>query len=110
MSFENDDGWESHRQYYLPTAEINDYNVMVDQGNFFDGTIINNLKTYDNIRKITTGQGDDCTAGCLLDNPYFKELYKLIAIDVSKQQRVDADPKPVQQVNFTGNLDWARKS
>ena len=55
------------------------------------------------LEKIATGQGDDCTTSCLLDYPYFLEHYKLIAIDLSKQQRLDADPKAMQQINFTGN-------
>ena len=71
---------------------------------FFDQVINNMIKTYENIRKITTGQGDDYTTGCLLDYTYFKK-YKIIAIDVSKQQVLDADPKPIQQINFTANLD-----
>ena len=49
--------------------EIKDYNVMIDRRNFFDQSIKNGLKTYDNIRKITTGQSDDYTAGCLPDYP-----------------------------------------
>ena len=53
------------------------------------------LKTYDNIRKIATGQGDDYTTGCLLDYLYFKELQKLIAIDLGKQQKLDADQKVI---------------
>ena len=57
-----------------------------------------------NIRKIATGQGDDYATGCLLDYPYFKKYYKLIAIDLSKQQKLDADPKAIQQINFTGIL------
>ena len=77
---------------------------MIDGRNFFDQPIKNDLKTYDNIRKIDTGQDDDCTTGCLLDYPYFKKYYKLIAIDLSKQQKLDADPKAIQQINFTGNL------
>ena len=67
----------------------------------------NHLKTYDNIRKIATGQGDDYTTGCLLDYPYLKKNYKLIAIDLSKQQKLDADPKAIQQVDFNGNLTRA---
>ena len=51
------------------------------------------------------GQGDDYTTGCLLDYTYFKENYKLIAIDLRKQQELDADPKAIQQINFTANLD-----
>ena len=83
---------------------------MIDGRNLFDQTIKNDLKTYDNIRKIATGQGDDYTTGCLLDYPYFKIYYKLIAIDLSKQQKLDADPKAIQQINFTGNLDRAEGS
>ena len=62
-------------------------------------------KTYENIRKFPIGQGDDYTTGCLLDYSYFKENYKLIAIDLSKQQELDVDPRAVQQINFTANLD-----
>ena len=57
---------------------IKDYNVIIDRRNFFDQTIKNDLKTYDNIRNIATGQGDDYTNGCLLRYPYFKKHYKLI--------------------------------
>ena len=77
---------------------------MIDGKNFFDQLIKNDLKTYDNIRKIETGQGDDYTTRCLLDYPCFKNFYKLIAIDLIKQQKLDADPKAIQQINFTGNL------
>ena len=62
------------------------------------------MRTYDNIGKITTGQGDDYTTGCLVDYNYFKK-HKMIAIDLSKQQALDADPKALQQINFTGNLE-----
>ena len=78
---------------------------MVDGWNFFDQPVKNDLRTYDNIRKIATGQGDDYIIGCLLDYPYFEKCYKLIAIDLSKQQKLDADPKVIQQINFTGNLE-----
>ena len=67
----------------------------------------NNKITYENIRKIATGQGDDYTTGCLLDYTYFKKYYKMIAVDLSKQQALDADPKAIQQINFTANLDRA---
>ena len=58
------------------------------------------IRTYDNIREITTEQGDEYTTGCLLDYPYFKEYYKMIAIDLSKQEALDSDPKAIQQTNF----------
>ena len=60
------------------------------------------MRTYDNIGKVATGQGDDYTTSCLLDY-YFNKHYKMIAIDLSKQQALDADPKAIQQINFTGN-------
>ena len=52
---------------------------MIDGKNFFNQPTNNNLKTYENIRKIATGQGDDCTTGCLLDYSYFIDHYKMIA-------------------------------
>ena len=103
MSVKDDDSWESHNQYHLPTVQIKDYNIIIDGRNFFDQPIKNDLKTYDNIKKIVTGQGDDYTTGWLLDYSYFKKYYKLIAIDLSKQQ--DADLKAIQQIIFTENLD-----
>ena len=57
---------------------------MIDGKNFFDRPITNMIKTYENIRKTTIGQGDDYTTGCLLDYAYFKKYYKMIAIDLSK--------------------------
>ena len=105
LSFENEDDRATHSLYYLPKVEIKDYNVLIDGRNFFDQPINNINKTYENIRKIATGKGDDYTTGCLLDYPYFKDYYKMIAIDLSKQQALDADPRKIQQINFTANLD-----
>ena len=62
-------------------------------------------KTYEKIRKTVTGQREDYTTGFLLDYSYFKDNYKMIAIDLSKQQALDADPRAIQQINFTANLD-----
>ena len=80
---------------------------MIDGRNFLDQPINSKTKTYDNIRKIGTGQGDYYTTGCLLDYYYFKDNYKIIAINLSKQQVLDADPRTIQQINFTANLDRA---
>ena len=77
---------------------------MTDGKNVFDQLIKNDIRTYDNFGKITTDQGDDYTTGCLLDYNYFKKHYKMIAIDLSKQQALDANPKAIQQINFTENL------
>ena len=73
----------------------------------FDQPIKNNKVTYENTRKIATGQGDDYTTGCLLDYPYFKDNYKMIAVNLGKQQALDVDPRIIQQINFTANLDRA---
>ena len=80
---------------------------MIDGKNVFGQPVKNHKVTYENIRKITIGQGDDYTTGCLLDYTYFKRYYKMIAVYLSKQQVLDADPKAIQQINFTANLDRA---
>ena len=77
---------------------------MIDGKNFFDQPIKNNKVTYENIRKVAIGHGDDYTSGCLLDYTYFKKYYKMIAIDLSKQQALNTDPRAIQQINFTANL------
>ena len=80
---------------------------MTNGENFFDQTIKINKITYENIRKTATGQGDDYRTSCLLGYAYFKDTYKMIAVDLSKQQVLDADPRAIQQNNFTANLDRA---
>ena len=78
---------------------------MIDGKTFFDQPIKNNKVTYENIRNISIDQGDDYTTGCLLDYTYFNKYYKMIAIDLSRHQVLDADPRVIQQINFTANLD-----
>ena len=79
---------------------------MIDGKNFFDQPVKNDKITYENIRKIVTGQGgDDYSTDCLLDYAYFRDNYKIIAIDLSKQQALDADTRAIQQIRFTENLD-----
>ena len=78
---------------------------MIDGINFFDQQIKCNLKTYETIRKIVTGQWDDYTTDFLLDYSYFDNHYKIIAIDLSKQQVFDGDPRAIQQIKFKTNLD-----
>ena len=81
---------------------------MIDERNFFDQPIKeNDLKKYDNIQKIATGQGDYYTTGCLIDFPYFEKHYKLIELDIKTQEALDADPKALQEINFTGNISRA---
>ena len=80
---------------------------MIDGRNFFDQPINIMSKTYENITKIATCKGDDYTTGCLLDYSYFKVNYKMITVDLSRQNELDADPRAIQQINFTANLDRA---
>ena len=84
--------------YYLPNIEIKDCNIMINGENVFDQPIKNNKVTYEN-RKTATGQRDDYTTGCLLAYPYFKDSYKIIAVDLYKPQALDADPRGYQQIN-----------
>ena len=107
LAFENDNNRTSSDEYYLPAVEIKDYNIVINGENVFNQPIKNNKVIYENIRKIATGQGDDYTTGCLLDYSYFADTYKMIAVDLSKQQALDADPRAIQQINFTANLDRA---
>ena len=103
--------FESNVGRFLLLVEIKDYNVMLlyYYGNrwtkLFDKPAKYNLITCDNIRKMAAGQGDGYTIGCLLDYPYFKNFYKMITIDLTKQQALDGDPKGIQKINFTANLD-----
>ena len=76
----------------------------------FRSTVKNDKVTYENIRKSATSQGVDYATGCLLDFIYFKKYYKMIAVDLSKQQVLDADPKAIQLINFTENLDRAERT
>ena len=92
LLFENTTDRAVHIKYYLPTVEIKGYNVMINGQNFFFQPVKNNLRTYDNIRdnirKTATGQGDDYTTSCLLDYNYFNKYYKMVAVDLSKQQEL----------------------
>ena len=91
LAFENDTQRISAKSYYLPNFEIKDCNIMINGENFFDQPIKNNKVIYENIRKIAIGQGDDYTTSPLLNYTCFKDSYKMIAVDLSKQQAIDAD-------------------
>ena len=95
---------DSHRKYFLPRVDITSYSVLIDGRNHYDQPINDQIKKYDEIRKIATGKGDNYATGCLLDYQYFKDHYQLIAVDLSKQKELDADPKANQQIEFYGKL------
>ena len=98
---------DSYKKYFLPRVKIDNYNIEIDGRNFYDQTINDSTKQYDQVRKISIGQGDDYTAGCLLDYSYFEKNYRLIAADLSKQKVLDADSRAIQQIIFTGLIKAA---
>ena len=83
------------KRYYLPKDMIKNYNVIINEKKN-DQEINSDIKQYEVIRKLTTGQGEDDTTGCLLDYDYVKNHYRLIAVDIDRQKKLDADPKAVQ--------------
>ena len=91
---------DSYKIYFLPRAKIDNYNIEIDGRNFYDQAINDSIKQYDEIRKISTGQGDDYTPGCLLDFAYFENNYRLIAADLRKQKALHADSRAIQQINL----------
>ena len=92
------------KKYFLPRVKIDNYNIEINDRNFYDRPINDSIKQYDEVTKISTGQGDDYTTGCLLDYSYFEKNYRLIAADLSKQKALDADSRAVQQMIFTGTI------
>ena len=87
---------DSHRRYILPRVKIENYNIESDGRNLYDQPINDLIKQYDQVRKVSTGQGDDYTTGCLLDFAYFKNNCRQIAADLSKQKALDADSRAIQ--------------
>ena len=95
-------GIKENKKYFLPRLEIKNYNALIDGRNFYGQPINNLIKQYDEVRKVSTVHGDDYNTGSLLDYVYFKDNYILIAVELSKQEVLDADPKAIQQVVFQG--------
>ena len=98
----------SYRKYFLSRLKIKNYNIEIDGRNFYDQSINDLIKQYDEVRKISTRQRDDYTTGCLLDFAYFEKNYSwitLTAADLSKKKALCADPKAIQQIIFNGKTD-----
>ena len=95
---------DGYRKYFVPRVDITSYNVLIDGGNLYDQPINDSVRKCDEIRNIATGKGDNYATGCLLDYDYFKKNYQLIAVDLSKQRELDADPRTIQQIEFIGML------
>ena len=95
-------GIKDNKKYFLPRGEIKNYNVLIDGRNFYDQPINDLIKQYDEVRKVSTGHGDDYTTGSLLDCAYFNNNYKLIAVDLKQKKALDADARAIQQIVFQG--------
>ena len=96
----NDDQFNtnSKRVYYLPRNDLKKYNVIIDGRSFHDNPIESNIEKYRELKKVMIGKGEDYTTGSLLDDDYFKKHYKLVAVDLSKQKELDADPRAIQKI------------
>ena len=86
------------QKYYLPRIDLKRYNVIIDGINFYDNPIESDIEKYRELKKVMIRKGEDYTTGSLLDYDYFKRNYKLVAIDLSKQKELDADPRAIQQI------------
>ena len=101
----NQPGRNSQQKYYLPRIDLNRYNVIIDGRNFYDNPIGSDIEKYRELRKVMIGKGEDYTTGSLLDYNYFEKHYKLVAVDLSKQKELDADPRAIQQIEFKYMLE-----
>ena len=95
---------ESRRRYYLPRAEIKDYNILIDGRNFYDQNVNSSIVKYNELLKMTTGRLEDYSTGCLLDYDYYIKDFNIVGIDLSHQAILDSDPKINQQIEFVYKL------
>ena len=103
LAYQNADDRQSFSQFYLPKALVKDFNVIIDKLTFFDLPIRTEEEAYEKI--IDISRNNEFTTGNLLDYDYFKKHYKLIAIDLSKQQVLQENENLIQQINFIGRLE-----
>ena len=94
-------------KYYLPNGIIVSYNVIINGKNSYGQATDSDIKRYEEIRNITTGQGGDYTTGCLLGYVYVKNHYRLIVVDLGRIKKLDAHPKAIQQIEYVGQLKKA---
>ena len=106
LAYQNVDDRQSFSQFYLPRVMVKDFNVIIDKLVFFDLPIkTEEEEAYEKI--IDISRNNEYTTGNLLDHDYFKKYYKLIAIDLSKQQVLQENEDLIQQINFVGRLEQA---
>ena len=84
---------------YLPRIDLEIY-VIIDGRNFYDNPIESDIEKYRELKKVIIGKGEGHTTGSLFDFNYFDKHYKLVAVDLSKQKELDADPRAIQQIEF----------
>ena len=96
---------DGQRKHYLPRISLSKYNVIIDGRNFYDNPIESDIEKYRELKKVMIGKGEDYTTGFLLDYNYFDKHYKLVAVDLSKQKQLDADPRAIQQIEFKYMLE-----
>ena len=99
LTFENEDDRTSFSKYYVSKIEIKEFNVLIDGKPFFEIPVKNKEEAYETIIEMT--KNNNYTTGNLLNYEYFKDHYKLIAIDVSKQIELE-NPDLKQKINFIG--------
>ena len=87
-------------KYYLPRIDLKKYNFIIDGRNFYDNPVENDVEKYRELNRVMIGKGEDYTKGSLLDFDYFKKHYRLVAVHLSKQKKLDADPRAIQQIEF----------
>ena len=105
LAYQNADDRQSFSQFYLSNVMVKDYNVIIDKLVFFDLSIKTEKEAYE--KNIDISRNNEYTTGNLLDYDYFKKYYKLIAIDLSKQQILQENEDLIQQINFIGKLEGA---
>ena len=109
MAYDNVNANRSTRdgrtRYYLPAIDINKYNVINDGRNFYDNPIESDIENYRELKRVMIEKGEVYTRGSLLDFNYFLKYYKLVAVDLSKQKELDADPRAIQQIEFKYMLE-----
>ena len=105
LAYQTTDDRQSYSQFYLPKVMVKDYNVIIDKLPFFDLPTKTEEEAYEKI--IDISRNNKYTTGNLLDYDYFKKYYKLIAIDLSKQQALQENGDLIQQINFIGRLENA---
>ena len=105
LAHQNVDDRQSYDEFYLPKFMVKDYNVIIDKLAFFDLPIKTEEEAYEKI--IDISRNNEYTTGNLLDYDYFKKYYKLIAIDLSKQQVLQENEDLIQKINFIEKLEEA---